>query len=234
MTTSAARPSASAPARIASDVAALARLGVERLALYGEERRGARRGATAQERARDLRWNATCAAAAVGAVASLPSSALLGVAASAIEAGVLADLGARAKARLGALAAGDDVGARGVAWLSDAGRAMVRAGVHASAKSVARRAASSVGTAALKELGLALPRLGLRAALGSAAPVVGAVWSGAWNAVEMHQRLTPAVQAVEAAVALAASAVVPAPVPGWTQAWAITPGRFPLRAPAAA
>jgi hypothetical protein len=228
---------ASATVRLASDVVALARLGAERAALYVEERRRARERRPPPQRAREVRWNATCAAAAVGAVASLPSSVGIGIAASVVEAGVLAEVEGRATARLIAIAAGDGGGEQGLAWVSDAGVAMVRAGARATAKAVAKRAGSSIAQAALKELGLALPRVGLRAALGTAMPVAEAVWSAAWNAIEMHQRLTPAVRAVDEAFALVATpvAVLPrATAATWTHAWGAVPADASLGTAAAA
>lgn len=180
-------------ARIATDVGAIVALAAERVALHVEERR--RTPAAARERARHLRFTATWTAAAVGAVASVPSGPLLGVAAAAVESAFLAEIESRATARLLAMASG------GPACHVAAGtrRTMFRAGAHKAATMIAERAARAGARMVLRELGIALPRLGARAVLGPAAPAVGAAWSAAWNALEMHRRLTPAVRAVEEA-----------------------------------
>lgn len=190
------RATLEAPAalRIVRDAGAIVGLAAERVGLHLEERRQrARASATPPERARRVRWTATWQAAAVGGIASLPADPVCGLVAATIEAGLLAEIASRATASLRVMTAGELVPgqARG------ARRAMLRAGMRKAVTIIAARATRSAAKVVLKELGLALPRLGLRAAVGAAAPAMGAAWSGTWNALEMHRRLTPAVRAIE-------------------------------------
>jgi hypothetical protein len=146
-----------------------------------------------------VRWDATWKAGAVGAVAALPLGPVFGVAASALEAGLLAELEARALARLGVANATTAANDATAALLRPGTTLLVlRAGARKALVDLAEHAAGRAVRLAVKELGLALPRLASRTVFGVAAPVVSVATSAACNMLDMHRRLTPAVLACEA------------------------------------
>jgi hypothetical protein len=135
-------------------------------------------------RASAVRARATCHAAAVGAIAALPMTPWLGIAASAAEAGVLWAIEGRALAEMG---------------LVDTRPGAVRPVVRTTAQKALTAGAGWAVRSAGRELGVALPRLAAQVALGVAHPAIAVAWGAGWNAIDMYRRLSPAVAGTLAA-----------------------------------